>query len=258
MKLVDTHSHPQFPQYNEDRKEIMKRASDSGIGIICVGTDLEMSKKAIELAKKYENVWASVGLHPNDNLNEEYNQSVYEILAKNKKVVAIGEAGLDYYRTTDQGLKKKQRSRFEKQIQFAVKTQLPLIIHCRDAHDDMIALLSKYGDNLSGPSARAGVIHSFTGTWADARQYLALGFYIGLNGIITFTRQYDETVINTPLEKILAETDAPYLTPEPLRGHRNEPAYVKYVARKIAELRNISFEEVSEITTANAKKLFTL
>lgn len=259
MKLIDTHGHPQFPQYDNDREEVIRQALDGGVGIICVGTDLEMSRKAIELAEKYENVWASVGLHPNDNLGEEYEQSAYEKLAENKKVVAVGEVGLDYYRTTDQELKNKQKSRFEKQIQLAIKTQLPLIVHCRDAHQEMIELLSKYGDNLSGPPARAGgVIHSFTSTWANAQKYINLGFYIGLNGIITFTKQYDETAINIPLEKVLMETDAPYLTPEPFRGKRNEPVYVEHVARKIAELRNISFEKVAEITTANAGKLFNL
>ncbi len=255
MKIIDTHSHPQFSQYDSDREEILKRVLDNDIGIICVGTDLERSRQAIELASKHESMWASVGLHPNDNLGEVFNVDDYYILGRNKKVVAIGEVGLDYYRTKKLEDQHFQKKRFVQQIQLASELNLPLIIHCRDAHQDMINLLTTSRSSLS---ANPGVIHSFTGTWEDAKKYIDLDFYIGFNGIITFARQYDEIVINTPLDRILLETDAPYLTPEPYRGKKNEPAHIKYVAEKIAELRKISIEEIAEQTTQNAKTLFKL
>lgn len=254
MKIIDTHSHPQFPQYDPDRDLVLARAAEEGVGIICVGTDWEMSKAAIELSEKNENMWASVGLHPNDNLAEEYDQEMYREMAAHPKVVAIGEVGLDYYRTTEEHHKKKQRERFEKQIELAVEVGKPLIIHCRDAHDDMAEILR---NNLPRLKSR-GVIHSFTGKLSDAQRYVDLGFCVGLNGIITFTRQYDETVMNIPIEKILLETDAPYLTPEPHRGKRNESSFVIFVAEQIARLRGLTPEKVISQTTQNAKQLFSV
>src|SRR3989338_7902213 len=224
--MFDTHSHIQYNKFDDDRVEVLQRAKDSGVKMICVGTDYEMSQKAIYLAEKHEGIWASVGLHPNDNLDEKYDSNVYEELARHPKVVAIGEIGLDYYRTPDEEQQRIQKARFQEQISLAVRLNKPLIIHCREAHKDMIEILSQ------NPDAR-GVIHSFTGTREEAQKYLELGFYIGLNGIITFTNQYNETVEDIPLGHILLETDAPYLTPVPHRGKRNEPSYVKYVADKI-------------------------
>lgn len=251
MRLLDTHSHPQMRQYNEDRDAVIERALDAGVGMICVGVDLETSSQAIELADKYENMWASVGLHPNDNLDEIYDDAPYFELAQTTKVIAIGEIGLDYYRTTDETKKQFQRERFEKQLQLAGMLNKPVIIHCRDAHEDMRAMLSKF------PKVK-GVIHSFTGTLEDAKWYIEHGFHIGLNGIITFARQYDDVVREIPLEWIVLETDAPYLTPEPYRGNRNESAYIAHVAQKIAEIRGVEFEKVAGQTTINAKSLFNL
>src|SRR3989344_4062985 len=265
--MIDTHCHPQYFKFDEDREAMLQRAFDAGIKMICVGTDYEMSQKAIELARQHEGMWASVGLHPNDNLDEKYDSSVYEKLAGHQKLVAIGEIGLDYYRTPDIEQQKIQKARFLEQISLAIRLNKPMIIHCRSgstplhqsdsgqvttsAHQDMYDILSQ------NPDAR-GVIHSFTGTWTDAEKYLKLGFYIGLNGIITFARDYDESVQNIPLDSILLETDAPYLTPIPHRGKRNEPGYVKYVAEKIAELKKISVEEVENVTDQNAIDLFGL
>lgn len=263
--MTDTHCHPQFPQYDADRGQIIKNAFENGVKIICVGTDLEMSRKAIKLATDYENIWASVGLHPNDNLGEEYDQAVYRELAGHERVVAIGEIGLDYYRTAEPDKIKIQQKRFEKQLELAENLDKPLILHCRDgtrsAHEDMFALLKNIKTR--------GVIHSFTSSWQNAKRYIDMGFCIGFNGIITFppspkasaghgTRDYDETIKNMPLEFLLLETDAPYLTPIPHRGKRNEPAFVKLVAEKIAELRNIGYQEVEEATDINAKNLFGL
>lgn len=258
--MIDSHCHPQFPQYDKDRDEMIKRALDGGVQMICVGTDLEMSRKAIELAQKHNGIWASVGLHPNDNLGEEFDGKAYEELLKQDKVVAMGEIGLDYYRTTETEEQEEQRKTFIKFLELAKKVKKPLILHCRDAragstgkaYPDMIDILK------NGYAKNGGVVHSYAGSLEEAKRFLNLGFYLGFNGIITFARQYDEIVKYVPLDRILLETDAPYLTPEPYRGQRNEPLYVIEVAKKIAELKNISVEEVTEQTTKNTIKLFNL
>lgn len=247
MTLFDSHCHPQFPHYDKDREEIIKRTLKEGVFMICVGTDYQTSLKAIELAQRYEGIWATVGLHPNDNLGEKFDSGSYEKLLNQKGVVGFGEIGLDYYRTEKQEDQKFQKERFEKQLGLAKKTKKPLVIHCRDAHQEMLNILDS---NLKG------VIHSFTGTLEEAKKYLDLGFYLGFNGIITFANQYDEVVRYAPLEKILLETDAPYLTPLPFRGKRNEPLYVRYVAEKIAQLKGLSYSQVAEQTFKNTKGLF--
>ncbi len=247
--LIDTHTHPQIQQYADDREEVIKRALDAGIGMICVGVDLETSQQAVELARQYEGIWSSVGLHPNDNLDEVYDEAPYVELARRPKVIAIGEIGLDYYRTTDESKKEFQRERFEKQLKLAEQLQKPVIIHCRDAHEDMRKILGLH------PGMK-GVIHSFTGTLEDAKWYVGRGFFIGLNGIVTFTRQYDEIVRDIPLDKILLETDAPFLTPEPYRGRRNESGYLPFVAQQIATIKGMSVDEVAAVTMRNAEKIF--
>ena len=259
MSIFDSHCHPQMAQYNEDREEMINRALEKGVFMICVGVDYETSKQGIELAQKHEGMWASVGLHPNDNLAEKFIPDSYEELLKMPKVVAMGEIGLDYYRTTDFKDQQIQKERFEEQLRLAKKLKMPVILHSRDAgkgstgkvHEDMISILK---NNFSG----IGVAHSFTGSMDDAKKYLELGFYLGFNGILTFARQYDEIIREVPLERILLETDAPYLTPEPYRGKRNEPAYVVEVAKKIAELKNEPLEKIIEQTTMNCQKLFNI
>jgi len=263
MRLIDTHCHPQSSQYDDDREEMLQRAREAGVSLICVGTDLEMSRKAVALADQHADVWASVGLHPNDNLNEVYDQSQYKSLAQHPKVVAIGEIGLDYYRTTEEEKKKFQKERFHQQLALAIEIKKPVIIHCRDplrllgreasAHRNMQEILKSRAHELLG-----GVIHSFTGTYDDAKKYIELGFCIGLNGIITFARQYDEIVQKIPLEKILVETDSPYLAPEPHRGKRNEPAYVSEVIKQIGVLRGVSDEDIIAVTSRTAQTLFGL
>lgn len=254
--IFDSHCHPQFPQYDEDREEVLGRAKGAGVFMICVGTDLEMSKRGIELAEKYENIWATVGLHPND-IPADFDVMAYHNILQNPKVVAIGEVGLDYYRTPEPEKQKKQKEIFEQFIDLAQKTKKPMILHFRDSpkgssgkvHKDALEIL---------PKDINGVSHSFTGNLEEAREYVKRGMYLGFNGILTFTRQYDEVVRYIPLESILLETDAPYLTPEPYRGKRNEPLYVIEVAKKIAELRNVSIDDVVEQTTRNCKKLFNI
>ncbi len=260
MSIFDSHCHPQMEQYDKDREEMLRRAKDAGVFMICVGTDLETSRQGIELAQKHDNMWASVGLHPNDNLNEKFNSKAYEELLKLPKVVAVGEIGLDYYRTTEPKDQDFQKKRFEEQLDLAVRMNMPIILHSRDSgkgstgrvHTDTIERLIDF------KPSKLGVAHSFTGTIDDARKYLNLGFSLGFNGILTFARQYDEVVKYVPLESILLETDAPFLSPEPYRGKRNEPACVIEVAKKIAEIKNIPIEKVIEQTTENCKKLFNL
>src|SRR3989338_1122427 len=266
--IFDSHCHLQFPQYKNDREEMIKRTLDGGVFMICVGTDLETSKQGIELAQKYDGVWATVGLHPNDVFNEDSTISSYDEIVESSKVVAIGEVGLDYYRTTETQKQKKQKEVFEQFIDLAQKTKKPMVLHFRDSpkgssgrvHKDALEIL---------PKDITGVSHSFTGNLEEAREYINRGIYLGFNGIITFPPSRkatagtvpgmcDEVVKYTPLEQILLETDAPYLTPEPYRGQRNEPAYVIEVAKKVAELKSIPIEEVIEQTTNNCKNLFNI
>ena len=246
MRLIDSHCHPQFPQYDLDRDEVIRSALKEGVGMVCVGTDYDTSEKAIQIAEKYEGVWASVGRHPNER-KEDHSISEYEHLATSStRVLAIGEIGLDYYRDADKG---RQRDGFIEQRALAQRLGLPMIIHCRDAHTDMREILS--------PTAR-GVIHSFTGTAAEAFDYLNLGLYIGLNAIVTFSNEYAEMVRSLPANRIVAETDSPYLAPAPYRGRRNKPEYVSNVARYIADLRGVEYETLSEIMKVNTMELFNI
>lgn len=270
----DSHCHPQFPQYDNDRGEMLKRAQEAGVFMICIGTDLETSKKGIELAQQNKNIWATVGLHPNDTEElsiKNYELGDFEKLISEPKVVAVGEVGLDYYRTPEPDKQEIQKKVFEKFLDVAIQYDKPIVLHSRDAskgstgkvHSDMIQILNS--KCLIHNTKLSGVAHSFTGTLEESRKYLDLGFHLGFNGIITFLPagrqvrgQYDQIVIHTPLENMLLETDAPYLTPEPHRGQRNEPAYVLEVAKKVAELKGISYEEVVATTTQNTRKLFQI
>jgi TatD DNase family protein len=276
--LIDTHAHVNFNAYKADGDEVVKRSLAEDIWLINVGSQYKTAQRAVEYAQRYsQGVFAAIGLHPIHlslgeveahvdefelvkfkSQAEEFDYEKYKALAQDEKVVAIGEIGLDYYRIKkdDEKLKEKQKEIFKKQIELAVELDKPVIIHCREAHNEILEILSLYfsGNN----SGRSGVIHSFSGRWGQAEQYMKMGFYLGFNGIITFARDYDRVVKEMPLERLLLETDCPYLTPLPFRGKRNEPSYVKYVAQKVAELRGISVEEVAEITTSNAKKLFKI
>ena len=280
--LVDTHSHLNFKAYDADREEVIKRNREECVVCIDVGTKFETSKNAIELAEKNENIYAAIGMHPihiktdlmklrmdeeEGNfapLGEEYDKARYKELAKSKKVVAIGEIGLDYYykpKTTArlEQFKELQKKVFIEQLDLAKELNLSVIIHVRMAHEDVLEILSKRKNR--------GVVHCFTGNWEEAQKYLDLGFYLGINGII-FSAQggpasgwkllLEDTIKKVPLDKILIETDCPYLTPPKAgtKGARNEPIFVKYVAERIAELKGITFDEVANATTANAKELF--
>lgn len=249
--LFDIHSHLNFPDFDDDRKDVIKRSLDAGIWMLNVGSAPENSKQAVEIAEQYESgVYASVGIHPTDvgvgNL-----VSDIKGLAKDPKVVAIGECGLDYFRIKNNELIINQKEIFKQHIDLALEINKPLIIHCREMHNEVIDILNSYQD-----SKLRGDIHFFSGTWEHAQKYLNLGFSVSFTGVITFTKDYDETIKKAPLDKIMIETDAPFVAPVPFRGQRNEPLYVQEVAKRIAKIRGESYEKISEATTQNALKLF--
>jgi len=249
--LIDTHAHLDFEEFDKDRDLVIKRAFDSGVEkIINIGTNLKSSKKSIGLAEVYENIYATVSLHPIDVDDEEFNEQDFLKLARHPKVVAIGETGLDYYHKSDQG---KQKEVFKKLVGIAASLEKPIIIHCREAEADVLDILK----NLVLPKG-AGVIHCFGKDYQTAKKFIDLGFIVSYTGNITYNPQWIASIKEMPIEKIMIETDCPFLAPTPFRGQRNEPAHVKYVAEKIAQIKGLSFEEVSQITTKNAIKFFKL
>ncbi len=250
---------------------VIGRALENGVGMVNIGTQYSTSADAIQLAEKYDaGVWATAGFHPNHlDANAHHdaqelrvrNQEVFEAekflsLARHPKVVAVGECGLDYYRIMnhESGIKERQREVFKGQIELALEVGKPLVVHCRNAFGDLIPILNSYF--MIHASRPNGVVHFFSGSWEDARQLIDLGFYLGFGGVITFARDYDEVLMKAPLDRILLETDAPYVAPLPYRGQRNEPAYIIETAKKMAELRGVSSEEIAAQTTVNAKRLF--
>lgn len=282
--LFDTHTHVNFSAFKDDREATIQRALNNQTWMINVGTQADTSKSAVELAAQYpQGVYAAIGLHPvhtwQQLVDEEeshfksreeyYDTTLYHSMITDK-VVAVGECGLDYFRLPegdkDQAIE-LQKQAFISQINFAKEHDLPLIVHCRDAYEDVLEILR--AEYAGGP----GVIHSFTDTWETAKKFVDLGFYVALNGILTFAApksgrassteggrdksgRLAEVVAKMPIDRLLTETDAPYLTPPPFRGKRNEPSYVRYVAEKIAEIRGRSSEDIASVTFENACGLF--
>lgn len=257
LKYIDAHTHINFPEFEADREEAIGRAAEAGVGMINVGTDLETSRQVVWLAERYPNLWAIVGVHPNDNAKlptaEEWQE--LKTLAQNPKTVAIGECGLDYYRSTEE-TKPIQKELFQKQIELAHEVGKPLMLHVRNAYEDVLAILTA-NKHLLLPD-RAGDVHFFAGDWAVAKQFLDLGFNLSFTGVLTFTHDYDEVIKNTPLDRLLIETDAPYAAPVPYRGKRNEPAYVPLVAARIAEIKGLPEPEVAPALLANTARIFNL
>lgn len=250
--LIDTHCHLNFDEFKNEREEIIARCFKNDIWLINIGADYETSKKAVEIAERYkEGVYASIALHPHNVQKEKFDISKYQVLAKSSKVVAIGECGLDYMFCEDnekgQGL---QQEIFLQHLELAKETNKPVIVHCRRLFPEILKIFQ--GLNVK-PRA---VLHCYMGRWSYAQEFLKMGFYLSFTGLITYARDYDKVIKNTPLEQFLIETDAPYLAPVPYRGQRNLPLYVKYVAKKIAEIKEISLEKVAEQTTKNARELF--
>ncbi len=253
LKYFDSHCHVHFPQFDADREAVLARMREKDMGAVLIGTDLATSTAALELAQQHDFLWASVGLHPNDNPNEHFDISKYEELAKDPKVVAIGECGLDYFRSKPDG----QKDRFEIQIALAQKLNKALVVHCREAHDDMLQMLFSYSAELKN-NKLVVIMHFFTGSGELAQKYLDFGCYLSFPGPITYTDMYDESIRVCPLDKMLIETDAPFAAPMPFRGKRNEPVYVEYVAAKIATVKGISVEEVAHQTVLNTQRIFSL
>lgn len=280
--LIDTHAHLNFNAFKNDADEVIRNSLAKQVWMIIAGSEYKTSRRGLDLANKYEKgVYSAVGLHPlhleeiiaeDDDKSynfktkrEEFNYDNYEKFAKFEKVVAIGEIGLDYYHinldSNVSEIKNRQQDVFIEQLTLARRLNLPAIIHCRQAHEDLLNLLNdfkkKYKDLI--PNDRAwGVIHCFSGDEDLAWKYFSLGLMISFTGIITFSKRWDDLIRKMPPNKFMIETDSPYMTPEPFRGKRNEPLLVKYVAQRIAEIKNFSLERVAEISTSNARELFNI
>ena len=277
MKYFDAHTHVQFVAYDADREATIERAREAGVVMNIVGTQKDTSAAAVALAEKYDHIYASVGLHPihtsksyhdakefgSDgkaftSRGEQFERANYEELARNPRTIAIGECGLDYYRL-EADTKKLQERTFIEQIELANTVNKPLMLHIRpalqslgdggDAYDDALAILKAH-------AKVQGDVHFFAGDWNIAKQFLDLGFTLSFTGVITFTSDYDEVVKNTPLDMILSETDAPYVTPVPFRGRRNESMHIPLVVEQIAQIRAEDSEKVSEQLFANACRVF--
>jgi len=267
MKYFDAHTHVNFVAYNDDRDATILRANDAEVGMNVVGTQLDTSKAAVALAQEHDNVYATIGLHPVHTAKsyhdvkelgeggkeftsrgEVFDSAAYEALGKNPRVIAVGECGLDYYRV-EESTKDLQAKAFIEQIELANRLDKPLMLHIRNAYDDALDILRAHA-NVKGD------VHFFAGDWGIARKFLDFGFTLSFTGVITFTRDYDEVIRNAPLTMLLSETDAPYVTPAPHRGKRNESAYVPLVVEKIAGIRGEEREDVRAQLMATAERVF--
>ena len=257
--LFDTHAHLNDEKFDDDLEEVVSRALSKDVGKILVASyDMDSTRKALDIAHKYENIFCSVGIHPHQakDYNESCAQELRQIIVNNRsKVVAIGETGLDFH--YDFSPRDIQIEVFKKHIELAAAYNLPLIIHDRKAHDDCLAIVTEYAKKNLLPEA-GGVFHCFSGDSNLALKLVELGFYISLAGPVTFknSRHAGEVVENIPLERLLIETDCPYLSPEPLRGKRNEPSNVRFIASKIAEILKVPEEKIEKITYRNACRLY--
>lgn len=253
--LIDSHAHLDDERFDGDRDILIKSLKSNKIELVInIGADFQSSINSIELAKQYDNIYASIGVHPHSasEVTEETLDKFRE-MAKEEKVVAIGEIGLDYY--YDNSPRDLQRKWFREQLKLAKELDLPVIIHSRDATQETFDIIKEAQDG-----SLRGVLHCFSGSVEVAMEYIKLGFYISIGGPVTFknARVVKEVAEAVPLDKLLIETDCPYLTPEPYRGKRNEPMFVKYVAQKIAEIKDINFEELAKATNKNTKELFRI
>lgn len=296
FKYIDIHSHTNFKAFEEDRDAVIRRALDAGVAVINVGTQIDTSRKAVEMAHEYEGVYAIIGLHPihtgasyhdTKELGEEgkaftsrgevFDYEEYKKLIADPKVVAIGECGLDYYRCTPETIA-KQKEAFIEQIKLANEFNKPLMLHIRNNPEPLPnpclsgegKILNAYSDALEilkanwksqpasaqGSGEAKGDVHFFAGSLADAKAFVDFGFTLSFTGVLTFTHDYDEVVREIPLDMIMSETDSPYITPVPYRGKRNEPAYVIEVVKKIAEIKGLPLDQVAEQLVANAKRVF--
>jgi len=268
-KLVDSHAHMQFTDYDEDRAQVIQRALDGGIWIVNSGSNLENSKSVIKLADEYEDgVYATVGIHPSE-VGEGFNKEKIRLMALHPKCVAIGECGLEYtsrVRLAEIGFseidnKEAQAELFTHHINLSHETKKPLVIHCRDAYEDLYEILKRNESLLI--KNRPALMHFFSGNIAEAEKFLELGCIFSFGGAATFLPKPNQTdfislIKMLPMQAIVLETDCPYVAPEPFRGKRNEPSYITYVAEKITEIKGISLQEIAEQTTENTLKFFAI
>ena len=264
LRYFDAHCHIQFDAFDADRDALIKDMAEKGISGLVVGVDAKSSRAACDLSELHENLWASVGLHPNDNPEEIFDEHEFRNLLMYPKAVAIGECGLDYFRPTDTSdeAKKKQRERFARHISLAGSTRRPLIVHARpskgsmDAYEDALDMLAvakqEYGDKLKGD------FHFFVGDTAIARRIFELDFTVSYTAVTTFARDYDEAIRFAPQSHILTETDSPFVPPTSRRGQRNDPLSIPEIVTKLAEIRGEDPEALRAATVANAVRLFTL
>ncbi len=249
MKLIDSHCHLDNERFNGDRDEVLARIEERLEFAVNIGYDLESSKRSVELAESHDYIYAVVGVHPTDigSYSDEV-ETQLEALAKHPKVLAVGEIGLDYHWMTDP--KEKQQEIFRKQMEMARRVGKPVVIHTREATRDTLDILKEY------PDVR-GIVHCYPGSYESAAEVMD-NYYFGVGGVLTFknSKKLKETVEKLPMDRIVIETDCPYLTPEPYRGKRNEPVYVEHIAQRIAEVKGISYEEVVRITNENTKKAY--
>jgi len=254
MNLTDTHTHLHFDQYQSDIDAVIERARVENIQrILTLGTNLESSRASLEIAKKFDFVFAAAGIHPTDILGTQPEDSlkIKELAHKEQKILAIGEIGLDLY--WKEVPLDKQLPVFGKMLEIAEELDYPVVIHNREAHVEMRKFFLE-----RSISALKGVMHSFSGTVEDARFYLERGLHISFTGVVTFKNFRELDVVKTiPIDRLLLETDSPFLTPEPFRGNRNEPSNVKFIAQKLSEIYNLSLQEIGEITCQNANRLFS-
>lgn len=269
MRYFDAHTHVNFVAFNDDREAAILRAKDAGVAMNVVGTQADTSRDAVELAEKYDHVYATIGLHPvhtsksyHDakelgeggkeftSRGEVFDMATYEKLGSSPRVIAVGECGLDYFRL-DEKTKEIQKDAFIQQIELANKLKKPLMLHVRNAYEDAFEIVKAH-------AKVKGDVHFFAGDWETAKKFLDFGFALSFTGVITFTHDYDEVIKNAPLDMLLSETDAPYVTPVPHRGKRNEPAYVVEVVHAIARIRGEDPEIVAAQIAENARRLFSL
>lgn len=263
IKYIDNHCHLNFDVFDADLQEVLGRMEEEKVGAIIVGTTKTSSKKGVELAQTHKNLWSIVGLHPihtvtsDDGEAEIFDKEYYRELAKSKKCVGIGECGFDFFHQKPETYSIQEKA-FRAQIELALELDLPLMLHIRsgnglNAYQESLKILKEYG-------ATKGEAHFFAGSIGDAKDFLDLGFHISFTGVITFPKvlEYKELIEFVPIERLLSETDSPFVAPVPFRGKRCEPSYVVEVVKKIAEIKNLSFEEISKILLDNSKKLYNI
>ena len=253
--LIDSHAHLEMSEFKKDLEEVIRRATESGVEyLFTVGTEKKDWKRALDIAHSHSMIYAILGVHPHNA--REIDERTYPVLrefCRSEKVRAYGEIGLDFFRNLSP--REVQTKRFREQIGLAGELHLPIVVHDRDAHQETIEILKS-----ERAAELGGIIHCFSGDYSMAKECIDMGFYISVPGTITFKNagEFQKMVRKLPLDSLLVETDAPFLTPVPLRGKRNEPSYVRYTAQKIAEVKGIPFERVAEVTSANALRVFRL